>query len=158
MARALIVVQPGTAVFHWASVLPFVGAFFFALLNIVTRLLRAADSTLTTLLHTFGVGSALISLALPFVWIAPTAAEWVVFAATGVLGFAAHFSIVRSLEIADASTVAPLNYVRLVWAIAIGFAVFGDLPGAATVAGGAIIVASGLYVLYREAGAARRGA
>ena len=158
MAGALIVVRPGAAVFHWASVLPLVGAFFFALLNIVTRLLRAADSTLTTLLHTFGIGSVLISLALPFVWVAPTPAECVVFAAAGVLGFAAHFSIVRSLELADASRVAPLNYVRLVWAIGIGFVVFGDLPEAATVAGGAIIVASGLYVLYRETGAPRHGA
>ena len=158
MAGALIVVRPGAEVFHWASVLPLVGAFFFALLNIVTRLLRAADSTLTTLLHTFGVGSVLISLALPFVWVTPTPAECVVFAAAGVLGFAAHFSIVRSLELADASRVAPLNYVRLVWAIGIGFVVFGDLPEAATVAGGAIIVASGLYVVYREAGAERRGA
>ena len=72
-----------------------------------------------------------------------------------MLGFAAHYSIVRSLEIADASTVAPLNYVRLVWAIGIGFVVFGDVPGAATLAGGAIIVASGLYVVCREARAAR---
>lgn len=157
MAGALIVVQPGSAVFHWASVLPLVGAFFFALLNIVTRLLRAADSTLTTLLHTFGVGSVLISLSLPFVWVAPTLAECVIFAAAGVLGFAAHFSIVRSLEIADASTVAPLNYVRLVWAIGIGFVVFGDVPAPATLAGGAIIVASGLYVFYRETGSGRTG-
>ena len=98
----------------------------------------------------------LISLALPFVWTTPTPAECVIFAATGVLGFAAHFSIVRSLELADASRVAPLNYVRLVWAIGIGFVVFGDLPEVTTIAGGAIIVASGLYVLYREAGAGRR--
>ena len=96
-----------------------------------------------------------MSLMLPVVWIAPTPEECLVFAAAGVIGFAAHFSIVRSLEIAAASTVAPLNYVRLVWAIGIGFVVFGDVPGAATLAGGAIIVASGLYVVYRETGAAR---
>ena len=158
MAGALIVVRPGAAVFHWASVLPLVGAFFFALLNIVTRLLRSADPTITTLIHTFGIGSALISLALPAVWITPTPAECLVFAATGVLGFAAHYSIVRSLDLADASRVAPLNYVRLVWAIGIGLVVFGDVPEATTIAGGAIIVASGLYVVYRETGASRRGA
>ena len=158
MAGALIVVRPGAEVFHWASLLPLVGAFFFALFNIVTRLLRSADSTLTTLVHTFGIGSVLMSPMLPIVWTTPTPAECLVFAATGVLGFAAHFSIIRSLELADASKVAPLNYVRLVWAIGIGFAVFGDLPGAATLAGGAVIVASGLYVLYQEAGGSRRGA
>ena len=156
MAGALIVVRPGAAVFHWASLLPLVGAFFFALFNILTRLLRSADSTIVTLFHTFGIGSAIISLALPFVWSAPTPAECLVFAATGVLGFAAHFSIVRSLELADASRVAPLNYVRLVWAIGIGYAVFGDLPGTATLIGGTIIVASGLYVVWRETGSARR--
>ena len=158
MAGALIVVRPGAEVFQWASLLPLVGAFFFALFNVATRLLRAADSTLTTLVHTFGIGSVLISPMALFVWTAPTAAECLVFAAAGVLGFAAHFSIVRSLQLADASTVAPLNYVRLVWAIGIGFAVFGDLPGAATLAGGVVIVASGLYVVCREAGEARRGA
>ncbi len=155
MCGALIVVRPGAEVFHWASLLPLAGAFFFALLNIITRLQRSADPTLTTLAHTFGIGSALMSLALPFVWVAPTPAEWAVFAGSGVLGFAAHFSIVRSLEIADASTVAPLNYVRLVWAIGIGFVVFGNVPGAATLVGGAIIVASGLYVVLREADPAR---
>ena len=155
MVGALIVVRPGAAVFHWASLLPLAGAVFFAYFNIVTRLLRAADPPLATLAHTFGIGSVLVSLALPFVWVVPTPAECLVFAVAGVLGFAAHFSIVRSLELADASTVAPLNYVRLVWAICIGFVVFGDVPEAATFVGGAIIVASGLYVVYRETGGAR---
>ena len=89
-------------------------------------------------------------------WTVPTPAECLVFAAAGVLGFTAHFAIVRSLELADASTVAPLNYVRLVWAIGIGLVVFGDVPEAARPSwGGAVIVASGLYVVYRETGAAR---
>ena len=156
MCGALIVVRPGSEVFHWASLLPLAGAFFFALLNIATRLLRTSDSTLTTLLHTFGIGSFVTTLALPFVWTTPTAWESLVFAASGVLGFTAHFSIVRSLELADASMVAPLNYVRLVWAVGIGYLVFGDIPASATFLGGAIIVASGLYVLYRETGLSRR--
>ena len=63
----------------------------------------------------------------------------------------------RAGELADASMVAPLNYVRLVWAVGIGYLVFGDIPASATFVGGAIIVASGLYVLYRETGRARRG-
>ena len=155
MVGALIVARPGAAVFHWASLLPLAGAVFFAYFNIVTRLLRTADPPLATLAHTFGIGSVLTSLALPFVWTVPTPAECLVFAAAGVLGFTAHFAIVRSLELADASTVAPLNYVRLVWAIGIGLVVFGDVPEAATLVGGAVIVASGLYVVYRETGAAR---
>ena len=52
---------------------------------------------------------------------------------------------------ADASIVAPLNYVRLIWAISIGIVVFGDWPTAAELVGGAVIVASGLYVVFSAA-------
>jgi drug/metabolite transporter (DMT)-like permease len=105
------------------------------------------DRPLTTVLYTFVVSTALVSLAMPFVWVAPTSSQWMLFAATGLLGFAAHFSMARSLVLADASAVAPLHYVRLVWAIGIGLVVFGHVPDAWTLAGGALIVASGFYVV-----------
>ena len=65
---------------------------------------------------------------------------------SGLLGFAAHFSIARSLTLADASAVAPLHYVRLLWAVGIGLVVFGHVPDSWTIAGGTLIVASGIYV------------
>jgi len=147
MAGALLVVRPGTDVFHWASLLTLLGAFFFALFNIATRVLGGFDRPLTTVLYTFVVSTALVSLAMPFVWVTPTASQWLLFAATGILGFAAHFSLARSLVLADVSAVAPLHYVRLVWAIGIGLVVFDHVPDAWTLAGGALIVASGFYVV-----------
>ena len=97
--------------------------------------------------------TALTSLALPFVWVTPTASQWWIFAASGLLGFVAHFSMARALALADASALAPLHYVRLVWAIGIGFVVFGDVPDAWTLAGGALIIGAGLYVVeFRKAG------
>ena len=147
MVGASLVVRPGTDVFHWASLLTLLGAFFFALFNIATRVLGGFDRPLTTVLYTFVVSTALVSLAMPFVWVAPTASQWLLFAATGLLGFTAHFSLARSLVLADASAVAPLHYVRLLWAIGIGLVVFGHAPDAWTLAGGALIVASGVYVV-----------
>ncbi len=147
MVGASLVVRPGSDVFHWASLLTLLGAFFFALFNIATRVLGGFDRPLTTVLYTFVVSTALVSLAMPFVWVAPTASQWLLFAATGLLGFAAHFSLARSLVLADASAVAPLHYVRLVWAIGIGLAIFGHVPDVWTLAGGAVIVTSGLYVI-----------
>ncbi len=147
MVGALLVVRPGSEVFHWASLLTLLGAFFFALFNIATRVLGGFDRPLTTVLYTFVVSTALVSLAMPFVWVAPTASQWLLFAATGLLGFTAHFSLARSLVLADASAVAPLHYVRLLWAIGIGLVVFGHVPDAWTLAGGALIVASGVYVV-----------
>jgi drug/metabolite transporter (DMT)-like permease len=146
MAGALIVIRPGTDVFHWASLLTILGAFFFALFNIATRKLGEFDRALTTVLYTFVVSTALVSLAMPLVWVTPTAPQWWLFAVSGLLGFAAHFSIARSLTLADVSAVAPLHYVRLLWAIGIGFVVFGHVPDAWTLAGGSLIVASGIYV------------
>ena len=147
MVGAIVVVRPGTDVFAWASLLTVVGAFFFALFNIVTRMLGGVDRPLTTVLYTFVVSTLLVSLALPAVWVTPTPRDWLLFAVSGLLGFAAHFAIARSLTLADASTVAPLHYVRLLWAIAIGFVVFAEVPDAWTLAGGALIVASGVYVV-----------
>ncbi len=147
MVGASLVVRPGTDVFHWASLLTLLGAFSFALFNLATRALGGFDRPLTTELYTCVVSTALVSLAMPFVWVAPTASQWLLFAATGLLGFVAHFSIARSLVLADASAVAPLHYVRLVWAIGIGLAIFGHVPDVWTLAGGAVIVASGLYVI-----------
>ena len=147
MVGASLVVRPGSDVFHWASLLTLLGAFFFALFNLATRVLGGFDRPLTTVLYTFVVSTALVSLAMPFVWVAPTASQWLLFAATGLLGFAAHFSLARSLVLADASAVAPLHYVRLVWAIGIGLAIFGHVPDVWTLVGGAVIVASGLYVI-----------
>jgi len=146
-AGVLLVIRPGTNVFHWASLLTLLGAFFFALFNIATRALGGFDRPLTTVLYTFVVSTALVSLAMPFVWVTPSAAQWSLFAVSGLLGFAAHFSIARSLTLTDVSAVAPLHYVRLLWAIGIGLVAFGHVPDAWTLAGSVLIIASGLYVV-----------
>ena len=150
MLGALLVVRPGSDVFAWASLLTLLGAFFFALFNIATRMLGGFDRPLTTVLYTFVVSTAIVSLAMPAVWVPPTTPQWLLFAVSGLLGFVAHFSMARSLTLADASAVAPLHYVRLLWAIAIGVLVFRETPDAWTLAGGALIVASGIYVVGRS--------
>ena len=147
MAGAFLVVRPGTDVFHWASLLTLLGAFFFALFNIATRVLGRFDRPLTTVLYTFVVSTTLVSFAMPAVWVTPTTVQWLLFAVSGLLGFAAHFAMARSLALADASAMAPLQYVRLLWAIGIGLVVFNHVPDGWTLAGGALIVASGIYVV-----------
>lgn len=153
MLGGVLVVRPGTDFFNWATLLTLVGATFFALFNIATRALGRDDRPLTTVLYTFVVSLALTSLAMPFVWVTPTSVQWTLYAASGLLGFVAHFSIARALGLADASVLAPLHYVRLVWAIAIGVVVFGNVPDAWTLAGGALIVGAGLYVVASRQGA-----
>lgn len=147
MIGACLVVRPGSDVFHWASLVTLLGAFFFALFNIATRVLGRFDRPLTTVLYTFVISTTLVSFAMPMVWVTPTIEQWLLFAVSGLLGFVAHFSMARSLVLADASAMAPLQYVRLLWAIGIGLVIFNHVPDAWTLAGGALIVASGIYVV-----------
>ena len=145
LGGAALVVQPGSAVFVWAAVLPLIGALFFATFTVVTRLVN--DPPETTVFYTSGVGTLILSMAMPWVWVTPSLQEGALFLLAGAFGVAAHLSIVRAMAHADASVVAPLNYVRLLWAVTIGIIVFDDWPRAVEWIGGALIVASGLYVL-----------
>ncbi len=153
LAGAALVVRPGTAVFQWPALVALTGAAFFALFNVTTRLIGASERWQTTLAHTFGIGTALLTMAMPFVWKAPSAAAVLTLASTGALGLVAHLSLVRALTLAEASMLAPLTYLRLLWALAIGLALFGEAPDTLALLGGTVIVASGLYV----ATGARRG-
>ena len=139
---------PEPTCFSGAAILPLVGAVFFASFNIVTRLIGASDQALTTLLHSSGIGLILVSIVIPLLWRHPSPTQWLLMLGAGVLGHLAHWSIVRALAVANASTLAPLNYIRIVWALGIGLVIFGQVPDAMALLGGAVIVGSGLYVIY----------
>jgi len=155
MLGAIIVMRPGTGLLHWSALVVLLGAFFFAMFNVVTRKLGSTDRSWTTLFYTFSIGTVLLSGAMPVVWRTPNLSEWTLFGACGMLGVAAHFSLFRSLTLADASMLAPLNYLRLLWVIGIGWFYFGDLPDLMTLLGGSITIASGLYVVMVSARPAR---
>ncbi|MCB1740743.1 MAG: DMT family transporter, partial [Gammaproteobacteria bacterium] len=144
LCGALLIVRPGTEIFQWAALLPLLGAVFFAFFNLVTKRIGASDPLETTLFYTFGGGALLLCLPLPFIWRTPAGQAWLLMLASGALGMLAHRSLVRGLSLANASVLAPINYVRLVWATAIGWLVFGQVPDSAALTGGAVVIASGL--------------
>ena len=151
LAGAAIVMRPGTDIFQWMALLPLIGAIFFALFQIVTRLLAGRDRFETTLCCSFTVGAVLVLGAAALTdWKTPDLQDLFAMAGLGGLGFLAHLTMVQSLNMADASLVAPFNYVRVVWAIGLGYLLFGAVPGLWTFVGGGIVIASGLYVLWRE--------
>ncbi len=151
LVGAMLVIRPGTDLFQWAALLPLFGAVFFALFSLITRLLGPADPPTTTLFYTTFVGAVALTLMAAAVWITPNGQELGWFWLSGALGVIAHLALVQAMLHADASIVAPLNYVRLIWAISIGIVVFGDWPTAGELVGGAVIVASGLYVVFSAA-------
>jgi drug/metabolite transporter (DMT)-like permease len=74
----------------------------------------------------------------------------------GLVAMVAFLCVNRSLKLAPASVVVPYQYTMIVWAVALGWLVFGDVPDAFTLSGAAIIIAAGLYILWREQIVARR--
>lgn len=151
LAGAAIVMRPGTAIFQWLALLPLIGAIFFAFYQIVTRLLSGRDGFETTLFYSFAVGAAVVlTVAALTGWKTPTLEQTGVLVVMGALGFMAHLTMLESLKAADASLVAPFNYVRVLWAIGLGYLLFGETPGLWTYVGGGVVIASGLYVLWRE--------
>lgn len=149
----LLIMRPGFGMAHWAVILPLLCAACFALYQIATRILSRHDSTATTYFYSPVVGLVVTSLVLLLAdgeWRMPDLAGWLALVFLGAMGGFSHYLMIRALAAAPASLLAPFAYVQLVWSIAIGFAWFGDFPDASTLAGAAIICASGLYVLYRE--------
>ncbi len=101
---------------------------------------------------------------MPFFWQTPTWAHWGLMVLLGVIAGGGHLCLIQAYRRAAASMLAPFAYVQLVWATAVGYAIFGDFPDGPTIAGALVIIASGIYVVYREravketaAAAPRRG-
>jgi drug/metabolite transporter (DMT)-like permease len=71
--------------------------------------------------------------------------------AVGLLGGVAQICLTQAYRLAPVSTIAPFDYTAMVWAVLLGLAVFGEAPGWPVLVGSAVVIASGLYILRREA-------
>ena len=87
---------------------------------------------------------------MPFIWIMPTPTQAVFMTITGALGAIGHFLLIRAHRLAPASILSPFIYTQMIWMTGLGFVVFGNLPGLNVAVGSAVIVGSGLYLLWRE--------
>ncbi len=150
-AGALVVIRPGTGALHPTAFLSLAGACCYALYNISTRALAPYDSTQTTITYSALVGVLVASIPLPWVWQTPT--EPLVIGGmitVGLFGLIGHTCLIIAHRFAPAGVLAPFIYFQIVWVSATSFAVFGHLPHFWTIVGALIVIASGLYLLYRE--------
>jgi drug/metabolite transporter (DMT)-like permease len=146
----LVIIRPGFAVIHWAAFLPLGTAVCYAFYQLLTRIAARTDDARTSLFWTAAVGAVVTSMIAPFAWTAPDAAGWAMMITTGFLFGLGHYLLIRALEVAPASVLSPFIYTHLIWATVVGYLVFDDFPDAFTIAGGAIVITSGLYVWHRE--------
>ena len=157
MAGALMIVRPGSTVFTAYSLLPVAMAVCNALYQILTRKVAGMEHPLTSLIWGAIVGSVLFSAVAPFAWETPqTAFHWALLGVIGLFASIGHYLLIRAYDYANATLLAPYSYTAMVWAIALGFAVFGHLPDGWSVGGMAVIVASGLFLAGRQRLTVRR--
>lgn len=146
----LIVVRPGTDVFDPAAFVALFAGAVYALYLVLTRLLSRTDRSDAIALSTAWIGLGVFSVALPFDFRMPTGEQALLLACVALAGTIGHRLIIVAFSRAPASTLQPFTYLQVVWATAAGLVVFGHLPDGVTLAGAAVIVASGLYAWWRE--------
>ncbi len=154
-AGVVIALRPSAATLTWPALIALTGSVCFALLMIVTRMLRDTHDAVLMSSQMFGT-FAFGAVTVPFAWVTPSLFDLMFMIGIGAISVGALFSINRSLKLAPASVVVPYQYSMLVWAILFGYIGFGDVPDGFMLAGSAIIVAAGLYIFHREQIAARR--
>lgn len=153
----VLMMRPLSGGLDGALLIALLGAALIAVAVTLVKKLSARDGPIT-ILAWFGLVASLASLPgavavwQPVDW--PTLG-WL--AATGVLGIGAQGSLIAGYRCAEASAIAPMGYLQLVFAGLLGFLVFGEVPDAWTLAGAALIVATTLYIARREAVLGRRG-
>ena len=156
-AGILILVRPGSAIFHPAALLLVLAALCNALYFLITRKL-ADESAYTTLFYSALAGTIGLSLALPwqFEGGAPTLRDGALFLLLGLFAGLGHWVVINAYLLAAASMLTPFTYLQMIWATLFGFAIFGQLPDKASALGMAIIVASGLWLALQERARAPR--
>jgi drug/metabolite transporter (DMT)-like permease len=147
----LVAVRPGLGAVHPAVLYAFASMLVYSLFMLLTRHMARFDPPLVTLFYSMFVGTvAAAPLAFSDWHTPPSIAAWVLLCSTGLLGGLGHWLFLHAYRLAPASAISPFLYMQLLTMVAFGFAVFGDLPDGWTLAGAAIIVASGVYLIHRE--------
>ena len=146
----LLIVRPGFDRIEAPILIALAGTAMWGLYQIMVRMVSRSDSNETTSLWTAAVGLAATSLVGPAYWIAPSAAEWVQLAAIALLGSFGHVALISALAMTQPARLQPFMYTLFVWAVVVGYVMFGDVPDSLTLAGAAIVIASGIYVWHRE--------
>ncbi len=147
----VVMVKPDAGLFDRIAVIALVATVFYALVIVSIRKLSRTE-TPTAIVFYYALTSTLVTGAvLPFVWVMPDAEGWVLLILVGLIGGVAQFAMTHAYRLATVSIIAPFDYMHIIWAALLGLFIWGEVPGNTIWIGTAIVMASGIYILLREA-------
>ncbi|MEM9012029.1 MAG: DMT family transporter [Pseudomonadota bacterium] len=126
------------------------GAVFMALAQVFVRKLVQTERTPAIVFYFSLTTTVLGLLTLPFGWVMPTTVGFVMLISAGLVGGIGQILLTESYRHADTSVIAPFEYASMLFALFAGFFVFGEVPTETTLIGAGLIVAAGLYIIWRE--------
>ncbi len=146
----MIILRPGFSVFAPAALIPLLSALMFAVYGLLTRYVARKDSAETSFFWTGIAGAVAITMIGPFFWEPIHGNDWWLMGTLCLTGAGGHYLLIKTYEVAEASTVQPFAYFQLVFAASIGLTVFGESIDFWIVMGAGLIIGSGLFTFWRE--------
>lgn len=152
----VLVVDPGSGVLQPVALVALSAALFYSLSIIVIRRLSATESNAAIVFYYSAAAALVCGAMMPFLWIWPSGPHLALLMLVGLLGGSAQYVMVEAFRWGPVSVLAPFEYTAIFWSLGFGYTVFGETASAEMLAGAAVIVASGLYILHRETATPRR--
>lgn len=149
-AGTLVIIRPGLQAVNPGHLFALSAGTALAVYFLLTRRVANSAPAMAITYWTNLIGAAGLTLLAPLYWVAPTPAQWAMFAALGAIAVAGHLFITLAYERAEASLLAPLAYTEMVTSTLMGWVFFGDLPDRFTFLGVGILIGCALYISARE--------
>jgi len=152
----LLAVQPSPSGISLGAGLALLSGLCWALTIVTSRQISGTESSHTILFYYSLAVVIVLGATMPSLWIEPSLHDWIWFIVVGISGSFGQFCYNQAFRYGEASLVAPLDYLSIVWATLFGFVIFGDIPSSLVLGGAACIIASSIYIAHREAVAAAK--
>lgn len=157
-AGVMLIVRPGFSQFNPFHLLPLLAAVLNSGYLLLTRQLAGADDAAATQFNTTALGAFVLSILVIPIWETPSPSTAGLMLLIGTVGAIGHFTLIRAFAFASASLLSPFLYSQVLFASIVSILWFGDPMASTTVIGTAVLIASGLYIWWRENRTARRDA
>ncbi|PKP73880.1 MAG: EamA family transporter [Alphaproteobacteria bacterium HGW-Alphaproteobacteria-6] len=148
-AGVLIILSPGLTVINPAALIPFVSALMFALYGLLTRYVARRDTAAVSFFWTGVSGAVVLTPVGLWHWQPMTPADQIWMAVLCLTAATGHYLLIKALAVAEASAIQPFAYLQLVFASTLGMVLFNEVLSTRVAIGAAVVVAAGLFTLWR---------